>query len=258
MRAAYSCGLALAALWAGGAAPVAAVEVVTLTANRDNTLYETDPDQGGQVFERSNGQGIYLFVGRTGSDGGNRLRRALIAFDVAGQVPAGASVRYVKLTLSLSQASPGSPPLAIELHRATADWGEGASNALASEGQGAAPAPGDATWFQTFYGMNPAKLWTKPGGDYAAQSSSNATATTVTGLIAWLCTAALVADVQAWLNNPASNQGWVVLGDGGPFSAHRFISRNSARIDERPQLMVAYQPPGEILADGFEDGLPCN
>ncbi|MEK6675018.1 MAG: hypothetical protein AABZ47_05110, partial [Planctomycetota bacterium] len=66
-------------------------DTVTITSSKDNTLYE-DPLGG-----ISNGVGYYMFAGKTGS---SVLRRALIEFDIAGNVPAGATINSVSLTLN--------------------------------------------------------------------------------------------------------------------------------------------------------------
>ena len=51
----------------------------------------------------------------------------------------------------------------------------------------------------------------------------------------------MVADVQDWLDNPAGNFGWLVLGDEKPtLTAKRFDTRESANL---PVLTVQYTPP---------------
>ena len=95
-----------------------AAEVVSVQAAKDNTLYET------ATGNLSNGAGEYFFVGR------NRIgerRRALIVFDLAS-VPAGATINSVVLTLNLSRVSLATARV-VTLHRLSADWGEGTSNA---------------------------------------------------------------------------------------------------------------------------------
>src|SRR3989304_777651 len=89
-----------------------------------------------------------------------------------------------------------------------ANWGEGTSNADQQEGAGAASTPGDATWIHTFYNT---AFWSTAGGDFSSAASA---ATTVggTGQYSW-SSAGMVADVQAWLDNPATNFGWIVMGN---------------------------------------------
>src|SRR5207247_9985452 len=93
----------------------------------------------------------------------NLVRRGLIAFDVAGSVPAGSTITSAQLQLSMSLTIAG--PIDVSLHRALADWGQGTSFSTAGGGGMGAPAtPGDATWTLRFF---PATPWTNPGGDFA-------------------------------------------------------------------------------------------
>ena len=101
--------------------------MVPIPASKDNTLYE---DRRGRL---SNGGGTHFFVGVT--DTGN-IRRGLIAFNIAGAIPAGALITSVSLKLHMSQTIAGSQN--ITLHRVLADWGEGDSNAPGEEGGGTA------------------------------------------------------------------------------------------------------------------------
>ena len=110
--------------------PVAAATTV-LAPTKDNTLYQ---DPTGAV---SNGAGTYLFAGRTNS---GSIRRGLLAFDIAATVPANATITSATLRLTLSRTIGQAET--IELHRALADWGEGASNAGTNEGQGGPVARG--------------------------------------------------------------------------------------------------------------------
>lgn len=55
----------------------------------------------------------------------------------------------------------------------------------------------------------------------------------------------MIADVQAWLDNPASNFGWLVLGDEtGIATAKRFDTRESA---SPPVLTIAYIAGPRVL-----------
>ena len=54
----------------------------------------------------------------------------------------------------------------------------------------------------------------------------------------------MVADVQAWLDNPASNFGWLVLGDETAIAtAKRFDTRESA---SPPMLTIEFIPGPEL------------
>jgi hypothetical protein len=199
----------------------------------DNTLYE---NASGSL---SNGAGTYLFTGAS-LQASEAIRRSLVRFDIAGVVPAGATVDSVFLTLYNDRAAPGASPAPVAIHRVLSDWGEGASDADGEEGKGAQAQPGDATWVHTFYDTD---QWTKPGGDFATPASGTRQVEGV-GFYTWGSTAAMVADVKAWLDTPASNYGWILIGDessGG--TARRFPSREHPTSDRRPRLVVYYTSP---------------
>src|SRR5437879_3143924 len=127
------------------------------------------------------------------------------------------------------------PARTTELHKRLADWGEGTSHAPGGEGSGAPATPNDATWRHRFYDTI---FWTTQGGDFSATVSASQSVGPV-GQYTWSSTQ-MVADVQSWLNNPASNFGWLVLGDETAIAtAKRFDTRESA---SPPVLTVEYIP----------------
>ncbi|MBX3359231.1 MAG: DNRLRE domain-containing protein [Phycisphaeraceae bacterium] len=215
----------------GASAAGALADVVSITASRDNTLYE---DFFGTL---SNGQGEYLFSGRT-LQSKNSLRRALVRFDVAAAVPAGSTITGVTLRMTMSRGI--SDASAVTLHRVLADWGEGGSDALDEEGNGAAAQEGDATWDYRFYAT---QTWTNRGGDFVDTLSAMAIIGGI-GDYEWASTALTVADVQGWLDAPSGNFGWVLVGDeqGTPSTAKRFNSRENADVSSRPRIIVEYTP----------------
>lgn len=228
---------------------------VELEATLDNTLYETEMDMPPEQNELSNGMGIFLFAGRTGLDGGFRLRRALLKFDLEA-LPAGSEILAAELVLYHSQAAPGSPPSEMTLHRVLQEWGEGASDAPGPEGQGAFAEPGDATWFHRLYDS---EIWRSPGGDFVDAASTSATVGSAVGDFVWPCTQALIEDLNEWLGEPDRNFGWLLKGfeaSGG--NAHRFHSRQHFEGETRPRLRVVFRPPGVVFSDGFEAQMPCH
>ena len=55
----------------------------------------------------------------------------------------------------------------------------------------------------------------------------------------------MIADVQAWLDNPANNFGWLVLGDETAIgTAKRFDTRESA---SPPMLAIQYIPGPRVV-----------
>ena len=216
----------LTAGWVGAAA----AELVVLTPSRDNTLYE---DPNGAL---SNGLGSAMFAGRNSAPS-NSVRRAVLAFDIAAAIPAGATIEAVTLTLTESGSNVADQ--VVSLHRLTADWGEGASLAGGNQGGGGPAAPGDATWLHRFYATD---AWDTAGGDFAGLASSQ---TTVggPGVYTWPSAAALVADVQGFLDDPGASFGWILIGNeaaGG--SAKRFSTRDEPNAELRPRLTVEYTP----------------
>ena len=131
---------------------------------RDNTLYQ---DATGAL---SNGVGEYLFAGRTGAFAEEKLRRALLAFDIAANVPSGSTINSVSLTLNLFKVPPGGTTWTHALHRVLSDWGEGTSNAGTPGGAGIVSTTGDATWLHTFFNTN---MWTAQGGDFDPTASAS-------------------------------------------------------------------------------------
>ena len=200
-------------------------EVITLAPGKDNTIFE-------ESTGASNGAGAFLFAGNTAKDA---ARRALLAFDVAAHVPAGALITRVQLTLHMSRTTSGAH--SVRLHCLSADWGESTSKANNQEGAGTAALTGDATWLLRFFDT---EAWDTPGGDFAARASGGS-AVDGTGFYTWPSTADLVADVQGWLDQPTANFGWILLGDeGAKGTAKRFDSRQHNSAPNRPQLTIEY------------------
>jgi hypothetical protein len=198
---------------------------VTRAPIRDNTLIE---DAQGAL---SNGAGPGLFCGRISLGG---IRRALIAFDPAGALPAGALLDSVQLELHV-QASSDGQPRTVGLHRVLTAWGEGAS--FSSGGSGAAAQPGDATWIHTFY---PGSFWSSPGGDFVADASATTSVGEADGFSTW-SSPALTADVAAWIADPASCHGWLLRGDESTTgTARRFDSRESPTAAWQPRLLLFF------------------
>jgi hypothetical protein len=237
----FGLGMALMLQPAGPGAQAASV---VLTPSRDNSMYSEGAN--------SNGAGQHLFSGTT-SFGGRR--RALLAFDVAGSLPAGATIESAALQLHISLSPPGATSHAVSIHRLLADWGEGGADAEGNEGTGAPALPGDATWTDRIF---PGTLWTTPGGDFVVTASaSQLVPPTLDAFATWGSTAAMVADVQAWLDAPASNLGWLVIGDETQLTtARRFDSRENETAANHPTLMIEYTPGAGVGAVPDGDDVP--
>jgi hypothetical protein len=205
---------------------------VTLNTHKDNTLYESAT---GAI---SNGAGQSFFVGRSGQLTGS-IRRGLVAFPIAESIPQGSTVNSVTLTLHMSRTGFAAPTTTIEMHRALADWGEGSANADGNEGSGAPASTNDATWIHRFFDT---ATWTHPGSDFEMQSSASQTVAGV-GFYTWESTNQLVRAVQQWLDDPASNSGWVMIGnEENSSTSKRFDTKENIDQSFRPRLTIIYQP----------------
>ncbi len=215
-------------------------ETLTLTPAKDNTLFST--------VATSNGAGDAVFSGRTGTSGGGTLQRAVLAFDVAAELPPGATVLGATLELYLIDTMSGDQT--HTMHRLLAEWGEETSSG--GSGQGEPAAPGDATWLCTFF---PDEYWNDAGGDF----DTTASASTIVGAslpsYTWGPTMRLTADVQDMLDHPADDFGWLVMGNEMQLqTAKKFASRENQE-SLRPQLVIEFDPPDPCSADFNGDSI---
>jgi autotransporter-associated beta strand protein len=178
------------------------------------------------------------------------IRRGLIAFDVADGLPADSTITGVVLTVDDVRGLNGNQPVSLyPMYRA---WGQGTS--FFDGGQGAPATNGDATWYYTFYNAgNPSAspTWSAPGGQPGVDYSASASATAVISsgnanqIFSWSSSAnpQMLADVQQWLDMPASDFGWIMLGDeSAGQTAKRFGGQNAMAPETPPQLTLQYAP----------------
>ncbi|MCA8974810.1 MAG: DNRLRE domain-containing protein [Planctomycetes bacterium] len=208
---------------------------VQITSSRDSTLYES------ATGNLAGGACTGLFVGVTDQNN-DALRRALVRFDVAAQIPAGAHIVAAELRIQVTRYNTN---VDIYGHRALADWGEGSSLPSGLGGAGTAPTAPDATWIHSRY---PSSNWTNPGGDFTAMSSLTIPAPS-TGPATSTSTVAAVLDVQRWLDQPAQNFGWLLkTNEQQTQSALRFNSREAS--NNPPTLIVTYITNGQATTWG--------
>jgi len=232
----HAFGAILVALLSGGAL----ADTVTVVSDRDNTLIQPSP------VEVSIGAAANFYVGKTGPNSGNTLRRGLVRFPISA-IPAGSTVTSVEVKLFLSKGNGGAQT--ISLKRCLEDWGEGAS--IAFGGGGSPPEPGDATWTQRFW---PGSPWSTPGGVFIATASATRSVN-LAGFYTFGSSADLVADVQGWVNGQTSNFGWVVTGNEVTSNtAKRFETKESTIPTWRPTLTVVFTPPPPCI----EEDLNCD
>src|SRR5687768_8425046 len=189
---------------------------VTLPAPvADTTLFRANPD---------NNLGHSDVVSGTTREGEHS--RGLIKFNVASQIPSNAVITSVQVSGRVVKL-PSTAPTAstFGLHRLLVDWGEGTKGG----NTGSAATANEATWNARFH---PDTEWSASGGaapaDYAATASSSMLVNTIRAY-EWSSTPSLVADVQAWVANPAANFGWILISQSENTSstARRFGSRET-------------------------------
>jgi hypothetical protein len=182
----------------GEAGPYTAVQVtrtITLNPSKDSFLVEDSPN---------NNAGAHTHVS-AGTNGQGSRRRAVFAFDIAGNIPAGSTIISATFNLDVVRVPSMGEPMnsSFELHRLTADWGEGGGT-----GNGGGPANnGEVTWNSPFHNSSP---WSTPGGDFSLTVSASTPVTGI-GSYTWGPTADMAADVQSWLDT--ANYGWLLLSD---------------------------------------------
>jgi hypothetical protein len=240
----------LAALALAYVAPLADATTISIGASKDTTLFQNN-------VTNSSGAANGLTAG---TNGNGSPRRSLIAFDVAGNIPAGAVIQSVQLNLVLGSvaggAAGGGPAnVSVDLHKLLANWGEGTSqlqtpptDSLGGQGQGVAAAMGDATWNSNFHLIS---TWNTAGGDFSPSASASASiGNVVNSTSTWASTAQLLGDVQAWLDNPATNFGWALVNadEATSNTGRTFYSRDVATTAFHPQLEVTYQVVPEPTA----------
>ena len=231
----------------------ARADVVVLPASKDASIVAGNPNN-------SNGGGPCFF---SGTDGNSSPHRALIAFDLSS-IPPGSTITNVQLVLTLAQVAGSggggggmiAQTATIGLFPLTQNWGEGTveSNAvgIGGTGQGGPANPGDATWNAAFYEQT---LWNNPGGDHVSNASvslfmdSNIQGTVYT----YPSTSQTVADVQGWLNNPATNFGWELINanETSQRTFFAFYSREwstfpGGNASQEPALQVTFTPPSQV------------
>ena len=207
----------------------ASADTVVVPASKDNSTYSDN-------VNNSNGAGDNIFAGSTSL---GFVRRGFIAFDVAAAVPAGAIVDSVVLQLNMSREPAGAGSFPVSLHRVLADWGEGTSDAPLNEGQGAPATANDVTWTYRFFNTT---TWATPGGEFVATASATRPVNDI-GLYTWR-SPTMRDDVQAWLESPATNFGWMLKGVEGAFATtKRFDSSEDASSPNQPSLTVHYRVP---------------
>lgn len=198
-------------------------QTVAIQSSRDTSIFEESGN--------SNGAGGGVFIGNNRS--GN-ARRGLVFFDIAGAVPAGATIEGVSLSYSVAAPSGRSfSATSLSIHRALLDWGEAGSSGV---GRGAPAEAGDATWQQASFD---AIDWANAGGDFV-DVASESLSVSATGMSTANLNG-LIADLQLFLDSPNLNFGFFLIGDeSSNQTAVTLGSREATDVADRPWLTISY------------------
>ncbi|HBE91857.1 MAG TPA: hypothetical protein DDW55_04765, partial [Gammaproteobacteria bacterium] len=199
----------------------------TINPSQDNTVAQELPDN-------SSGACDSIFSGNIDDQTVPGARRALIQFDIAGQIPPGSTINSVTLNMAVTRGGNHTDSTFV-IHPITAPWVEGVDGCGERGGGQGVPSTGGVTWNNM------------PG--FGASSGDTVINTTTP---VWSSTAAMVADVQNWLDSPADSNGWIIIGDETiATTTRRFDSKEGAGGAE---LVVDFTPTGEVEACCEQDG----
>ena len=191
------------------------------------------------------------------SAGSNRVgepNRALLKFNIATDVPAGARITSASLLLSVTGIPIDGYAVGVfDLHRLLRDWGEGNKNPTSSPGQGLPAGTNEADWNTPFAFTT--NVWHQPGAaagtDYAAAVTASQYLYDTTQSPYYFPgpsdnDAPMIGDVQLWLDHPETNFGWILIceTETTALTARRLGSREDPSFP--PQLTINYLLPPHI------------
>jgi subtilisin family serine protease len=203
---------------------------VTIAAAADTSLLENNPD--------NNLGGAEEITAGTSAQG--KKSRGLLKFDISAHIPANATITLALLKASVVNAPTNLAETTFGLYRILREWGEGTKTG--SSGQPATA--NEATWNHR---RTSSEAWGAPGGmaatDYVAESSALTSTVAGPGGYYFNTSPGLIADVQAWVSNPSTNFGWMVIGQSEATvrTERRFGSREAS--NDPPRLIVEFTLP---------------
>ena len=146
--------------------------IATITPSQDTTVAQDFPDN-------SSGACDSVFAGQLRTTV-LTARRALLQFDIAGDLPAGATINSVTLSMTITRGG-NNADSTMTLHPINAAWVEGPEGCGVRGGGQGEPTAGGVTWN------------TQPGFGAASGSAQIVGADPVV----WTSTATMVSDVRA-------------------------------------------------------------
>ena len=209
-------------------------DMLTLHPSQDSSIYS-------EFGSRSDGIGPNLFSGKLAASQGDAFRRALLQFDVSS-LPSIAVIQSAELRLFVNNSPSLAPPtVAMTLHPITTRWAEGSADTSTGPylvGQGDDAGSGDPTWTANAFNVS---TWSSAGGDVGGASVTSLV--NQAGSTASFQSAQMANDVQAWLSSPASNFGWMLIGDETQFKTARRFAADENVPEQGPQLLITYIVP---------------
>jgi hypothetical protein len=230
--------------------------LANISSTGDGTLF-----QGG-VNTSLGDPGIFV-----GTDSTSSFKYGLMAFNISA-IPSYATITGVTLDLCIGivagsggkNVTNSGSPRSISLYDESQAWGA-STNVVGSTAfagaQGVAPNPGDATWDDASYNSNSSLATPWNSGMPANISSTSVALATTSGIqgttsaeVQW-SSAGLAAEVQGWVNNPASDNG-LVLVNSNSSSAASFLgfwgAQGAANANNgfAPDLAVTYTVPEPV------------
>ena len=214
-------------------------QTVTLSPLQSAVIYENKPDN-------TKGDPSFFPIGK--SNGGT-VKRGLMKFDIAGNVPSGATIDSVKLTIGYSQGSvPGVDPT-INFHPIISNFGWTAGLGGAPQ-DGTAANPGELTWNNAAHGSI---AWASPGGGSGIDFTAAPTASTVISGYGTYVWTGMKTEVQAWLDNPVINGGWMIKSNETNFGSA--VRLDSDASTSEPSLLIYYKTATSMDENSIETAL---
>jgi len=167
----------------------------TFYALQDATLYSNG---------NANGGGPAIFAGVSGN---GTVQRGLLEFDLSSISP-GSIITSVTLTLHVNAIGSANTTDTITLNTLSQNWNAGLASTggtIKGGGSGTTPNAGDATW--TSSGST---AWT-PGGAFNTSISDSVLISDI-GFYNF-SGAGLLTDIQSWVDNASTNNGWIIRGN---------------------------------------------
>jgi hypothetical protein len=203
--------------------------------------------------DNNSGASTSIFTGRNGMNG---MMRGLVRFSMPAELRAGGTITSAELRMTTRGLGNGETQLGaaatLQLESVGQSWspgnGVGESVTTFTVGQACGGQVSGATWNQADCATSTS--WTTPGGTVAGAVRGTADAPAAIGaVVVWASTAAMVADAQAWVDDPIGNHGWLITSSTeSTTGAQRFYAQEAP--SNGPQLLFTY-----TCKPGFVDSL---